>query len=366
MYLRLTKDELRELPNEVEKIRSVHVNRKLTVPSLMKVKQFQMESEDRLSTSWGLLKTNAPAVWGAFGAEGQDILVGLLDTGVDADHPDLQGKIAHWAEFDEFGNQIDTEPRDSDEHGTHCAGTIVGGDHSERWIGMAPQAKLAAALVLDGEKGGTDAQVLAGIDWAVEKGVDVISMSLGGLVMDAETPPTYTEAILSCLAAGIPVVAAIGNEGQQTTGSPGNDLFALRVGATDPNDRTAGFSAGRTQIIRESDFIDESVLPLAYSKPDLSAPGVSIFSSVPGGDWKAFSGTSMATPHVAGAIALLLSATSIKEKEMGDQKAFLIQDLIIGSVDDLGESGQDHRFGFGRLDALRAVDFAYQRGYGLE
>ncbi len=366
MYVRLTKEELQKLPNEVDNIRSVHVNRKLTVPSLMQVKPLSMESEDRLSMAWGLLKANAPAVWGAFGAEGQDVLVGLLDTGVDADHPDLQGKIAHWAEFDEFGGQVDTQPRDSDEHGTHCAGTIVGGDASGRWIGMAPQAKLAAALVLDGEKGGTDAQVLAGIDWAVETGVDVISMSLGGLVMDAETPSTYTEAILSCLTAGIPVVAAIGNEGEQTAGSPGNDLFALSVGATDPGDRTAGFSGGRTQIIRESDFINRDVLPLAYSKPDLSAPGVAIFSSVPGADWKAFNGTSMATPHVAGALALLLSATSIREKESAEQKAFLLQDLITGSVDDLGESGQDHRYGFGRLDALRAVDFAYQRGYGPE
>ena len=364
MYLRLTKDELQNLPKEVDNIRSVHVNRKLSVPSLMQVKQFRLESEDRLSAAWGLLQTNALAAWGAFEARGEGVLVGLLNTGVDAEHPDLQGKIAHWAEFDEFGDQVDSDPRDSDEHGTHCAGTIVGGNHSGRWIGMAPQAKLAAALVLDGEIGGTDAQVLAGIDWAVEKGVDVISMSLGGLVMDAETPPTYTEAILSCLAAGIPVVAAIGNEGEQTTGSPGNDLFALSVGATDPGDRPAGFSGGRTQIIRDSDFIDPSVLPLAYSKPDLSAPGVAIYSSVPGGDWKAFNGTSMATPHVAGAIALLLSATSIREKEAAEQKGFLLQDLITGSVDELGESGQDHRFGFGRLDALRAVDFAIERGYG--
>jgi hypothetical protein len=71
----------------------------------------------------------------------------------------------------------------------------------------------------------------------------------------------------------------------------------------------------------------------------------------------------MATPHVAGAIALLLSATSIKEKEAGANRAYLIQDLICGSVEELGESGQDHRYGFGRLDALRANDFARQRGY---
>ncbi len=101
-----------------------------------------------------------------------------------------------------------------------------------------------------------------GIDWCVEQKVDVISMSLGGLVMDAETPPTYTEAILTCLEAGIPVVAAIGNEGEQTTGSPGNDLFALSVGATDPHDRVAGFSGGRTHILRRKRF----------HRPPVSAP----------------------------------------------------------------------------------------------
>ena len=148
--------------------------------------------------------------------------------------------------------------------------------------------------------------MLAGIDWLVEQDVDVISMSLGGLTLDNETPNTYTEAIVTCLRDGIPVVTAIGNDGGQTTGSPGNDIFAFAVGATDIRDRAAGFSGGRTHIIRESNFIPEDLLPLPYSKPEVSAPGVAILSSVPGGKWEAFNGSSMATPHVAGAIALLL------------------------------------------------------------
>jgi len=125
----------------------------------------------------------------------------------------------------------------------------------------------------------------------------------------------------------------------------------------------AGFSGGRTQIIRESEYIDTAYLPLPYSKPDLTAPGVAVYSSAPGNAWKAFNGTSMATPHVAGAIALLLSATTIKEKESGLSRSNLIQDFICGSVDDIGESGQDHRYGFGVLNCLRCIDFARQRGY---
>ena len=97
---------------------------------------------------------------------------------------------------------------------------------------MAPEAQVAVALVLDGGNGGTDAQVLAGIDWALNQNVDVINMSLGGLTLGPDVPNTYHNAIVSCLLAGVPVVAAIGNEGGNTSGSPGNDLFAYSIGAT--------------------------------------------------------------------------------------------------------------------------------------
>ncbi len=365
VYLNVLKDDLRKLLDEVPQIRSIYPNRVLKVPKLVEVKNLPPVVLENKTSSWGIQKIGALAAWGAYNARGEGVKVGLLDTGVDSKHPDLDGKISSWAEFDENGKLIqDSTPYDSDQHGTHCAGIIAGGNASGQWIGVAPEAKLAVALVLNGKNGGTDAQVLAGIDWLVEQNVDVISMSLGGLTLGPETPSTYTEAILTCLTAGIPVVTAIGNEGNQTTGSPGNDIFAYSVGATDYYDRAAGFSGGRTHIIRQSSFIPPEQLPIPYSKPDVVAPGVAIRSSIPEMKWGAFNGTSMATPHVAGAIALLLSATSIRNRTKADQKAILIQNLLTGSVDELGESGQDHRFGFGRIDVLRAIGFAIERGYG--
>jgi subtilisin family serine protease len=290
--------------------------------------------------------------------------VGVLDTGVDASHPDLLGKISAFAEFDANGQEIiNAQPRDSDQHGTHVCGTICGGNNSGKWIGVAPDAQVAVALVLDGQVGGTDAQVLAGIDWALSQNVDVINMSLGGLTLGPDVPNTYHNAIVTCLLSGVPVVTAIGNEGGNTSGSPGNDLFAFAIGATDFADRPAGFSGGRTQIIRSSDFIDERFLPLPYSKPDISAPGVAVESSIPNGKWAAFNGTSMATPHVAGAAALVLSATNKLASVNDSQRAFLVQDFLTGSVEELGESGQDHRYGFGRLDVLRAIGFAREEGF---
>ena len=361
----LTPSELRQLVDDVPDVAEVFVNRRLSLPPYVEIDAGRLAfgAEETNAGVWGLRTIGALAAWGAFDVKGRDTVIAVLDTGIDPDHPALDGRLADWAEFDRFGNKVEgSQPHDTDRHGTHVAGTIAGGQADGRWIGVAPDAKIAAALVLNGEQGGSDAQILAGMEWAIEAGVDAINLSLGGIGFGPEVPSTYTRTIISALRAGIPVVAAIGNEGHQTSGSPGNDLFALSVGATDHLDRVAGFSGGRTQLITESQFIDARYLPLTYSTPQVSAPGVGVLSSVPGGGLAPFSGTSMATPHVAGAIALLLSATTLKSLPPED-RAFVIQDLLVGSVEELGEAGQDHRYGFGRIDVLRAISEAKARGF---
>ena len=357
----LKRDELAALRDIEGQLNTVHVNRRLQVPPISKA-NLPLNAGDQVAGTWGLQASGALAVWGAYQTQGSGVRVAVLDTGVDATHPDLIGKVAEFAEFDSSGAQIGNQPRDSHVHGTHVCGTVAGGNNSGPWIGVAPDAELIVGLVLDGNNGGSDAQVLAGMDWAINRKAQVINMSLGGLSLNPIVQNTYHQAIVNALLLGIPVVTAIGNDGHQTTGLPGADLFAFSVGATDSRDDVAGFSGGRTQVLQSSPFIDPAALPLPYSKPEISAPGVEVLSCVPKGKYDAFNGTSMATPHVAGCIALLLSATNGLNQIPPEQRAFLIQDLLNGSVERRGESGQDHRYGFGRVDILNAISQAREQG----
>lgn len=360
------RDQLVELVSTDSRVQNVMLNLQIPPPSYAVNRDGKGgASSDRYKVvTWGVDSIGATKIWGVFGTRGKVAKVAVLDTGVDPDHKDLKGKVTKWAEFNAQGREVvGSTPHDTDRHGTHVCGTIAGGDQSGTQIGVAPDAELYVGMVLDGKVGGSAAQVLAGLDWAIASGADVVNMSLGGLNIDPVIETPYQRAILSALAVGVPIVAAIGNDGHQTTGSPGNDFFAFAIGASDVSGRSAGFSGGRTQMIRHSTTIDQQFLPLVYSKPDLSAPGVDVYSSVPGGGWEAFNGTSMATPHVSGAIALLVAATTIGDKLSDQDRAAAIQDLLIATCMERGESGQDHRFGFGFVDVFGAVAAARNLGY---
>lgn len=245
----------------------------------------------RAGVTWGPQQLGADALWNA-GFTGRGILIGHLDTGVDGTHPALAGAIAHFAQFDDLGKEVPgAQPHDSAEHGTHTAGTLVGRAVRTTQFGMAPGAQLASAMVIEG--GNVVARVLGGMNWAVGLGIRVLSMSLG--------LRGYTPAFLGITQVlrrrGVLPVFAVGNEGPGTSRSPGNYAEALSVGACAEDGSVPDFSSSQT-FNRPND-------PLV---PDLVGPGVDVLSSTPGNTYAEMSGSSMATPHVAGLAALLLQA----------------------------------------------------------
>jgi subtilisin family serine protease len=226
------------------------------------------------------------------GLTGEGVFVGHLDTGVDAGHPALKDRVADFAEWDLMGRKLaKASPHDSDSHGTHTAGTICGVKVQGRSVGVAPGAKLYSGLVIEG--GDTTARILGGLDWLVGLDVRVISMSLGY--------PGYSAVFLRLIdilvSRNILPVFAIGNEGPNTSRSPGNYPQSFSIGAFDEDSHIAGFSS--SEHFNRKDDPD---------KPDCVAPGVGVISAKPGGGWQEMDGTSMATPHAAGVAALLLQA----------------------------------------------------------
>ena len=241
----------------------------------------------------------ADQVW-AMGATGAGTEVAILDTGIDYTHPDLGGcfgtgcKVV--AGYD-FVNG-DSDPWDDHGHGTHCAG-IAAANGSIK--GVAPDASLHAYKVLDEYGSGWDSDIIAAIEQAVDPdgnpvtddAVDVISMSLGG---GGDPDDPLALAVDAAVDEGVVVAVAAGNSGSdyQTIESPGVARKAFTVGATDKSDNIAYFSS-RGPV---TDFYE-------LTKPEIVAPGYDIYSTYPAGGYVSMSGTSMATPHIAGAVALI-------------------------------------------------------------
>lgn len=231
---------------------------------------------------WGITRVNAPAAWAA--AQGQGVKVAVIDTGVDCSHPDLKCSLSDGVNF------VDPEstPMDDQGHGTHVAGTIAGQGreiNGTAVFGVAPKSKIIPVKVLDEQGGGSVSNIVKGINWAASRGAQVINMSLGA----PEGSPALERAIQRALAAGVTVVAASGNEGPSNGPSyPAAYPGVIAVAASDANDNVAKFSS-------RGDYVS------------FIAPGVKILSSTPGGKYAELSGTSMASPHVAGLAALAVS-----------------------------------------------------------
>ncbi|MGF2037953.1 MAG: S8 family peptidase [Nostoc sp. CmiVER01] len=257
--------------------------------------------------NWGADLVKAPEVW-AHGYTGQGVVVAVVDTGVDYNHEDLKNNI--WTNTKEIaGNGIDDDGNgyvddnygwnfadknnntlDNNGHGTHVSGTIAGENNNYGVTGIAYNAKIMPVKVLDSSGSGSYSSISKGIRYAVDNGANVINLSLGG----AYSNPTLESAIDYASSKGVIVVMAAGNDGDSSPDYPARyaSKSGIAVGAVDKNNNLADFSnrSGTNEI--------------AY----VTAPGVKVYSSVPNNQYATYSGTSMAAPHVAGIVALMLSA----------------------------------------------------------
>lgn len=273
---------------------------------------------DRLfDQQWNLKKPRFPQAWNkADGSKG--IRVGVVDSGIDAGHPDIRGKIA--AEWD-FANG-DGRAEDRVGHGTHVAGTIAARTNNRRGVaGGCPQCTLLVAKVF-GQGGAYDSDIAQGINWTVNRHAKVVNLSLGG----PRSSAVLKRAVDRAWNKGSVMVAAAGNESTSRPSYPAAYGTVIAVAATKKSDRRAGFSNYGSWV-------------------DVAAPGVQIASTVPGG-YANYSGTSMAAPHVS-ALAGLLADRGFSKKR--------IRGRIQSTAVDLGPRGRDPYYGYGRIDAARAV-----------
>ncbi len=226
---------------------------------------------------WGVARVGAPQEWKA--AQGDGAAIAVIDTGIDATHPDLQGQVAGGVNILDAAHPDNWA--DDEGHGTHVSGTIAG--KGVGLFGVAPKAKLYAVKVLDKDGNGDYSGVIAGIQWAMNHGIKILNMSLGA----PEGSDPLHAAVLAAQKAGVTIIAAAGNTGG-SVGYPGAYPEVIAVGASDSADHLAPFSSRGPQV----SFI---------------APGVNILSAKMGGGYITMSGTSMATPHMAGLAALAWS-----------------------------------------------------------
>jgi subtilisin family serine protease len=276
-------------------------------------------------TDWGVERLGASKVWAR--ATGKGVRVAVLDTGCDLTHPDLAKGIVASKDF--TGSR--SGPSDVNGHGSHCCGTIGARKDGQGLIGVAPDCSLIVVKVLSDAGSGSDVGIAAGIDWATEQGADVISMSLGA----AQPSGTIHEAVKRAVAKGVIVVAAAGNSGpgENTVGYPGAFAECVAVAASDDNDGIARFSSRGPQVY-------------------VTAPGVLIRSCYPGGRYAEMSGTSMATPHVAGAAALWVQASPAVAKAA---RPAAFRAAVKVASKDLLIQGRDTASGWGLLDADKLV-----------
>ncbi|NJE43371.1 S8 family serine peptidase [Thermococcus sp. GR6] len=313
------------------------------------VRFIQEDYKVQAADSTSVAQIQADAVWN-LGYDGTGIVVAVIDTGIDANHPDLQGKVIAW--YDAVNGK--TTPYDDNGHGTHVAGIVAGTGAASngQYIGVAPGAKLVGVKVLAADGSGSISDIIAGVDWVVQNkdayGIKVINLSLGSS-QSSDGTDSLSQAVNAAWDAGLVVCVAAGNSGPNTytVGSPAAASKVITVGAVDSTDTIASFSSrGPTADGR--------------LKPEVVAPGVDIIAPRAAGTsmgtpidtyYTKASGTSMATPHVAGVAALLLQAhpdwTNSKIKTALIETADIVAPAEIADI----------AYGAGRVNVYKAINY---------
>ena len=270
---------------------------------------------------------------------GKDIVVGIIDSGVNANHPELQDALLPGG-FKDFVEPTNTEPIDETGHGTHVAGTILG-----RTIGIAKDAKLIVARVFNKEGEASDDGLLAAGQWILEKKPQVVNNSWGGNRDDS----FYDDIVKKWKAAGIVPIFSAGNTGsynaggEGSIGSPASLEDSFSVGALTKDDKLAKFSLrGPSKLTNKF-------------KPEISAPGVNILSADYKGGYVLKTGTSMAAPHVSGAVALILEAN---RNLTVDKVEEILKTTATPLTDDHYISSPNMGYGYGKLNVFKAVEAA--------
>ncbi len=294
-------------------------------PGVLRVEpDLEVHALAEIDATWGVKQIGAGAVHPYNTGEG--VKVAVIDSGIDYTHPDL---AANYAGGYDWVND-DSNPMDDNGHGSHVAGTIAGVADGFGVVGVAPKARLYALKVLDRNGSGYFSDIIAALQWCVTNHIQVTNNSYGS---PFDPGSATLAAFNNAYAAGIVHIAAAGNSGTES-GAGDNVIYPAKyatvvaVAATDSSNKRASFSSTGPDV-------------------EIAAPGVSIYSTIPGGGYAYYKGTSMASPHVAGTAALIIKS--------GVTTPGAIRERLRTTADDLGTIGKDTWYGYGLVDADEAA-----------
>jgi subtilisin family serine protease len=275
---------------------------------------------------WSIKKTNIPNTWKV--TEGEDIKVMVIDTGW-TDHHDIGDNAIKGI------HTIGKDIIDREGHQTHCVGIICAQNNDYGMVGVAPKAKVICVKALDDSGSGSNKSICDALDYAIEVKPDVISMSLGSPSPSLE----IHKRIKKLYQMNIAIICAAGNDGSRGVDYPGAHPETIAVGAYDEDGNIANFSG----VGDEVDFV---------------APGVNIYSTYLNNQYVNMNGTSMATPYMAGVVALLLSKHKKQEKETGENDCKTVEQLkqhLLKYTIDKGYVGKDKQYGYGLVDVENMI-----------